>query len=117
MAQGWGDGGRQVVGSEDREPARLGDFTAPREYLLALHFRSLGERLAQEVCARRGGGHPFRGWHAGTDVKLMGCKSPDPNRPFGDLAGGRSLRCEPSAQVTLKEDAKQRAVTTVNSNQ
>jgi hypothetical protein len=29
------------------------------------------------------------GRHAGTDVKLMGCKSPDPNRPFGDLAGGR----------------------------
>ena len=55
--------------------------------------------------------------HAGTDVKLMVCKSPDPNRPFGDLAGGRSLRCEPSAQVTLKEDAKQRAVTTVKSNQ
>jgi hypothetical protein len=22
---------------------------------------------------------------AGTDVNLMGCKSPDPNRPFGDL--------------------------------
>src|SRR2546425_13135690 len=89
MAQRWGDGGRQVVGSEDRESARLGDLTAPREYLPTLHFRSLGERLAQEVCARRDGGHPFRGWHAGTDVKLMGCKSPDPNRPFGDLAGGR----------------------------
>src|SRR6266498_540092 len=28
-------------------------------------------------------------WHAGTGVKLMGCKSPDPNRPFGGLAGGR----------------------------
>ena len=27
--------------------------------------------------------------HAGTDINLMGCKSPDPNRPFGDLAGGR----------------------------
>ena len=33
------------------------DFAAPREYLLALQFRSLGERLAQEVCTRRGGGH------------------------------------------------------------
>src|SRR5205807_3286814 len=42
----------------DRESARLGDFTAPREYLPTLHFRCLGERLAQEVCARRGGGHP-----------------------------------------------------------
>src|SRR5690349_10723705 len=28
-------------------------------------------------------------WHAGTDVQLKGWKSPDPNRPFGDLAGGR----------------------------
>jgi site-specific DNA recombinase len=27
--------------------------------------------------------------HAGTDVQLKGWKSPDPNRPFGDLAGGR----------------------------
>jgi len=27
--------------------------------------------------------------HAGTEVKLMGCKPPDPNHPFGDLAGGR----------------------------
>jgi site-specific DNA recombinase len=33
------------------------DFAAPREYIPALQFRSLGERLAQEVCARRGGGH------------------------------------------------------------
>jgi retron-type reverse transcriptase len=38
---------------------RLGDFTAPGEYLPALLFRSLGERLAQEVGARRGGSHPL----------------------------------------------------------
>jgi hypothetical protein len=31
----------------------------------------------------------FCRWHAGTDVELMGCKPPDPNRPFGDLAGGQ----------------------------
>jgi|SRR5450432_2656312 hypothetical protein len=63
LIQKWlkSDRGRQVVESEDRESARLGDFTAPREYLAELHFRSLGERLAQEVCARRGGGHPFCG--------------------------------------------------------
>jgi site-specific DNA recombinase len=65
------------------------DFTAPGKHLPALLFRPLGERLAPEVGARRSGGHPICGWHAGTDVKLMGCKSPDPNRPFGDLAGGR----------------------------
>jgi hypothetical protein len=23
------------------------------------------------------------------EVELMGCKPPDPNRPFGDLAGGQ----------------------------
>jgi RNA-directed DNA polymerase len=48
-------------GSADRESARFGDFTAPRKYLPALQFRSLGERLAQEVCARRGGGHQICG--------------------------------------------------------
>ena len=42
---------------QDRESARFGDFAAPREHLPALQFRSLGERLAQEVCAGRGGGH------------------------------------------------------------
>ena len=46
---------------EDRYSARFGDFTAAREYLPALRFRSLGERLAQEMGARRGGGHPLCG--------------------------------------------------------
>src|SRR5215470_14792692 len=89
MAEGRGHGGRQVVGTADRESARLGDFTAAREHLSALLFRPLGERLAQEMGARRGSGYPFCGWHAGTDINLMGCKSPDPKCPFGDLAGGR----------------------------
>ena len=35
-------------------------FTVARECLLALQFRSLGERLAQEVCARRGDSTPLR---------------------------------------------------------
>ena len=47
-------------GSASRESAGFGDFAAPREYIPALQFRSLGERLAQEVCARRGGGHQIR---------------------------------------------------------
>ena len=55
------DGGRQMVGNADRESARFGDFAAPREYLPALRFRSLGGRLAQEICARRGGGRPLCG--------------------------------------------------------
>jgi hypothetical protein len=66
MAQRGGDGGRQMVGHEDRQSARFGDFTASREYLPALRFRSLGERVAQEVGTRRGGGHPLRGrYHLG----------------------------------------------------
>src|SRR2546430_2200088 len=41
-------------------------FSAAREYLPALRFRSLGERVAQEVGTRRGGGHPLRGrYHLG----------------------------------------------------
>ena len=60
MAEGWGDGGRQVVGSADRESAGVGDFTVAREHLPALLFRSLGERLAQEMGARRSGGRPLR---------------------------------------------------------
>jgi RNA-directed DNA polymerase len=49
MAEGRSDGGRQMVGTEDRESAGLGDFTVAREYLPAVLFRSLGKRLAQEV--------------------------------------------------------------------
>jgi len=33
MAQGGGDGGRQMVGHEDRQSARVGDLTASRDYL------------------------------------------------------------------------------------
>jgi len=38
-----------------RRPQTRRDFTASREYLLALRFRSLGERVAQEMGTRRGG--------------------------------------------------------------
>ena len=54
------------------------------DYLLAilrlLRSGDATQRISADAVRRR---------HAGTDVKLMGCKSPDPNRPFGDLAGGR----------------------------
>ena len=63
MAQRWGDGGRRVVGNADRYPARLGDFTAACQYLSALFVRPLGGGLAQEMCARRGGGSPLCGRH------------------------------------------------------
>src|SRR6202007_1088646 len=36
MAEGRSDGGRQMVGTEDRYAAGFGDFTAPREHLPAL---------------------------------------------------------------------------------
>src|SRR5580704_4813478 len=63
MAQRWGDGGRRMVEHEDRESARFGDFTASREHLPALCFRSMGERLAHEMGARRSGSRPLRGRH------------------------------------------------------
>src|SRR6516164_5781831 len=69
MVEGRGDGGRQMVGTEDRQSAGLGDFTVARKYLPALQFRSLGERLAQEVCARRGDCTPLRGrYHLGISI-------------------------------------------------
>src|SRR5215471_2586325 len=89
MVESWSDGGRPMVGTAEGYAAGLGDFTVTRQRVPALQFRSLGERLAPEVGARRSDSHQIRGWHAGTDINLMGCKSPDPNRPFGDLAGGR----------------------------
>src|SRR5262249_720584 len=61
MAEGWGDGGRQMVGTADGESAGFGDFTVAREHLPALLFRPLGEHLAQEVGARRSGGRPLCG--------------------------------------------------------
>ena len=42
-----------MVEHEEGALARLGDFTASREYLPALRFRSLGERVAQEMGTRR----------------------------------------------------------------
>src|SRR5215469_9592202 len=46
-----------------------GSFTAPREHLPALQLRPLGERLAPEVGARRGGGRPLCGrCHPGISV-------------------------------------------------
>jgi len=42
-----------VVGNEDRYSARIGNFADARKYLSALRFRSLGGRLAYEVCANR----------------------------------------------------------------
>jgi len=46
MAKSWGDGGRQMVGDGEGDSARLGDFTAACQYLPALCFRSVGERVA-----------------------------------------------------------------------
>src|SRR5271154_854994 len=61
MAQRWSNGGKAMVGNEDRYSTRLGGITDPRQYLSPLCFRSLGERLAQEVCARRSGSDSLRG--------------------------------------------------------
>src|SRR5271169_28487 len=42
MVERRGDGGRRMVGNEDRHSARGSDFAATRECLSALRFRSLG---------------------------------------------------------------------------
>src|SRR5262249_8226428 len=69
MAEGRSDGGRPMVGTEDRYAAGFGNFTVARECVLTLRFRSLGGRLAQEVGARRGGGRPLCGRrHPGISV-------------------------------------------------
>src|ERR1700730_4852340 len=82
MAQRWGEGGRRMVGHEDRQSARLGDFTASRECLPALRVRSLGERAAPEVGTRRGGSHPLRGRYH------LGIPTPGGRRSFlGELTG------------------------------
>src|SRR5262249_18735361 len=43
--------------TRDRYATGLGDFTVTRQRVLTLRFRSLGERLASEVGARRSGSH------------------------------------------------------------
>src|SRR5262249_38917535 len=58
MAEGRSDGGRQMVGAEDGYATGLGDFTVARKRVPTLRLRPVGERLAQEVGARRGGGYP-----------------------------------------------------------
>ena len=57
--------GGSILPSETAGPNYLlckgSDLTASREYLPALHVRSLGGHVAQEMGARRGGGHPLCG--------------------------------------------------------
>ena len=52
MAQRWGDGGRRMVGNEDRECARFGDFTASREP----RSQRKSREITQEVCPQSGQG-------------------------------------------------------------
>jgi hypothetical protein len=69
IVEGRSDGGRPMVGTADRHGAGLGDFTVARKCVPALQLRPLGERLAPEVGARRGGGRPLRGrYHFGVPV-------------------------------------------------
>src|SRR6516164_1988753 len=59
MVEGRSNGGRSMVGTGDRYTTGLGDFTVARQRVSALRVRSLGERLASEVGARRSGRHPI----------------------------------------------------------
>jgi len=51
-------GGSEALNGQNYLLCKGRDFTAPRKRVLTLRFRSLGERLAPEVGARRGGGYP-----------------------------------------------------------
>ncbi len=55
------NGGSEPLNGQNYLLCKGRDFTAPRKHLPALGFRSLGGRLAQEVGARRSGGHQIRG--------------------------------------------------------
>jgi hypothetical protein len=71
-----------MIGHEDRESARFGDFAASREHLPALCFRSMGERLAHEMGARRSGSRPLSGRHH------LRIPTPNRSRSFsGELSG------------------------------
>ena len=90
----WGDGiKRPCLLGEASARKRLRPQGSARATVIKTRLyhptRPLGPAMEKEASARGGNLPPFRRWHAGTDAKLMGCKSPDPNRPFGDLAGGR----------------------------
>ena len=89
VAQGGYIGGRPVVGDKEGYAPGGSGLTTDRQRIPSLRFRPVGGCLAQKGGQGRRHHRPLCRRHAGTDVKLMGCKSPDPNRPFGDLAGGR----------------------------
>src|SRR5262249_37344867 len=53
------DGSSETLNGQNYLLCKGSDFTAARKRVLTLRFRSLGERLAQEVGARRGGSRPL----------------------------------------------------------
>jgi len=67
-----------VMHGEDDQIVPYAD-AAPLSAKLLKHGTLKTTKIFRTVCR----------WHAGTDINLMGCKSPDPKYPFGDLAGGR----------------------------
>ena len=78
-----------MVGDEGGYAARGRGIATARQRVSALCLGPVGESVAKTSRQRRLHSRPLRGRHAGTDVQLKGCESPGPNRPFGDLAGGR----------------------------
>src|SRR3981189_1619562 len=107
MAQGWGDGGREVVGHGDGYSAGVGDLTAPCQYLSPLCVRFLGGRLAQEVCARRGDRPPLcgrivLGFQWGTDADRF-------RKSLGERLGkfGLELHPEKTRRIEFGRDAEQ----------
>src|SRR5438477_6218411 len=92
MAEGRSDGGRQMVGTADGYAAGFGDFTVACKCVPTLQFRSLGERLAPEVGARRSGSRPLRGrYYLGIPVSNgRGSLSGELARAVGQVRTGTS---------------------------
>ncbi len=84
--------GPQSTGSDPSGASQKASYLLRSRSNLAVAGQHLPEQIGSDL-----GGAVWPAWssgpicrrHAGTDINLMGCKSPDPNRPFGDLAGGR----------------------------
>src|SRR5260370_562475 len=86
MAERRGDGGRHMVGNEDRYPARSGGFATACQHLPALCFRSLGESMAHEVGARR------RDRRALCRRYPIGISTPSGRRPLSGAVSGATRK-------------------------
>ena len=81
-----------------------GDLTAPREHLLALRFRPMGERVAQEVRTRRHDRRPIR------RRPCFRLSAPYGSRPFSERFPGTAEEVWTGAQPGQNAPDRVRAV-------